>query len=80
MAGSEGARVWRRSDELPLRISPISIPGRPVVDSNGAGDSFVAAFLCHYLDHGDIFGAAARRGGWRLGVWDPRDTHEFCRR
>ena len=71
MAGSEGARVWQRSDELPLRISPISIPGRPVVDSNGAGDSFVAAFLCHYLDHGDIFGAAragAVGGAWACGT------------
>ena len=71
MAGSEGARVWRRSDELPLRISPISIPGRPVVDSNGAGDSFVAAFLCHYLDHGDVFGAAragAVGGAWACGT------------
>ena len=71
MAGSEGARVWQRSDELPLRISPISIPGRPVVDSNGAGDSFVAAFLCHYLDHGDVFGAAragAVGGAWACGT------------
>ncbi|RRC95590.1 carbohydrate kinase family protein [Schaalia canis] len=67
MAGSEGARVWQRSDEQPLRISPISIPDRPVVDSNGAGDSFVAAFLCHYLDHGDIAGAA--RAGAVGGAW-----------
>lgn len=70
MAGSEGARVWQRSDEQPLRISPISIPDRPVVDSNGAGDSFVAAFLCHYLDHGDIAGAAsagAVGGAWACG-------------
>ncbi|OKL52659.1 zinc ABC transporter permease [Buchananella hordeovulneris] len=67
MAGSEGARVWQRSDQLPLRINPISIPDRPVVDSNGAGDSFVAAFLCHYLDHGDI--AKAARAGAVGGAW-----------
>ena len=71
MAGSEGARVWQRSDELPLRISPISIPGRPVVDSKGAGDSFGAALLGHYLDHGDVFGAAragAVGGAWACGT------------
>lgn len=70
MAGSEGARAWRRSNESPLRISPISIADRPVVDSNGAGDSFVAAFLCHYLEHGDISRAAhagAVGGAWACG-------------
>ena len=75
MAGAEGARVWLRSDNSPLRIDPVTIPDRPVVDSNGAGDSFVAAFLCHFLEHGDI--AEAARAGAVGGAWacGARGTH-----
>lgn len=44
MAGAEGCRLAVRGE--PVRVLPaVTLAGRPVVDSNGAGDSFAAAFL-----------------------------------
>jgi sugar/nucleoside kinase (ribokinase family) len=60
MAGADGARLAVRG--APVRVIPAArLPGRPVVDTNGAGDSFVAAFLYARL-HGMPFEDAARAG------------------
>jgi len=60
MAGADGARLAVRGE--PVRAIPAAdLPGRPVVDTNGAGDSFAAAFLYARL-HGMPFDAAARAG------------------
>jgi sugar/nucleoside kinase (ribokinase family) len=60
MAGDDGARLAVRGE--PVRAIPaVGLPGRPVVDTNGAGDSFAAAFLYARL-HGMPFEAAARAG------------------
>ncbi|SFE10345.1 Sugar or nucleoside kinase, ribokinase family [Actinacidiphila alni] len=42
--GAAGCHVLRRGDEAP-RHFPAVVPERPVVDSNGAGDAFLTAFL-----------------------------------
>ncbi|WP_354639740.1 carbohydrate kinase family protein [Kitasatospora camelliae] len=47
-AGAEGAYLLTREDPV-LRHYPALDPGRPVVDTNGAGDSFVAGFLHSWL-------------------------------
>ena len=49
--GSSSPRTAKRGSRVAVRGRPpehvpaATIPGRPVVDSNGAGDSYVAAFL-----------------------------------
>ncbi|SEN84768.1 carbohydrate kinase family protein [Actinacidiphila rubida] len=42
--GAAGCLVLRREDREPRRF-PAVVPERPVVDSNGAGDAFLTAFL-----------------------------------
>jgi sugar/nucleoside kinase (ribokinase family) len=42
--GAEGCHVLERGWEEPRHV-PAADPGAPVVDTNGAGDAFVAAFL-----------------------------------
>ncbi|MDN2712250.1 carbohydrate kinase family protein [Janthinobacterium sp. SUN118] len=60
MAGADGAYLLERgSDEV--RHFPCAQLDLPVVDTNGAGDSFVAAFLQAWLD-GAGMDAAMRRG------------------
>lgn len=60
MAGAAGCRLTVRGE--PVRAIPAAtLPGRPVVDSNGAGDSFVAAFLYARL-RGGSWEEAARAG------------------
>jgi sugar/nucleoside kinase (ribokinase family) len=60
MAGSAGCRLAVRGE--PARAIPaVQLPDRPVVDSNGAGDSFVAAFLYARL-RGASWEEAARAG------------------
>ncbi|GLY80601.1 carbohydrate kinase family protein [Actinoallomurus iriomotensis] len=60
MAGAAGCRLTVRGE--PVRAIPaVTLPGRPVVDSNGAGDCFVAAFLYARL-RGDSWADAARAG------------------
>lgn len=60
MAGAAGCRLTVRGE--PVRAIPaVTLPDRPVVDSNGAGDSFVAAFLYARL-RGDSWETAARAG------------------
>jgi sugar/nucleoside kinase (ribokinase family) len=49
MAGADGSYLHVRGE--PARHFPaITFPDRPVVDTNGAGDAYVAAFLARYLD------------------------------
>ncbi|MEU8921320.1 carbohydrate kinase family protein [Kitasatospora sp. NPDC048545] len=43
-AGAEGCHLLTREDGV-LRRLPAVDPGRPVVDTNGAGDAFVSGFL-----------------------------------
>ncbi|MEC5163191.1 MULTISPECIES: carbohydrate kinase family protein [unclassified Janthinobacterium] len=70
MAGERGSYLLARGDEAPRHFPCAPLP-RPVVDSNGAGDSFVAAFLAAWLRgaplelamrHGAVGGAFAC--GW----------------
>ncbi|WP_017597244.1 carbohydrate kinase family protein [Nocardiopsis lucentensis] len=51
--GAEGCRVLARGESEP-RHFPAVRPERPVVDTNGAGDSFVSAFLYTRLAGGDV--------------------------
>ncbi len=51
--GAAGCHVWERGAELP-RHYPVVVPERPVVDSNGAGDAFVTAFLHTRFAGGDL--------------------------
>ncbi len=69
--GERGSRVAVRG-RPPEHVSAATIPGRPVVDSNGAGDSYVAAFLRSVLAgppmrEPDWY--AAGRAGAIAGAW-----------
>ena len=52
MAGAEGSFLLERGRDKPVHVGCAGL-GRPIVDSNGAGDAFVAGFL-----HGHAVGAA----------------------
>jgi acarbose 7IV-phosphotransferase len=58
--GALGSRLAVRG-EPNRHIPAVTLPDRPVVDSNGAGDSYVAAFLATVL-RGGTFEAAALAG------------------
>lgn len=60
MAGEEGSHLLTRDDPLVRHFGCAGL-NRPIVDSNGAGDSFVAAFLSAYFD-GESFDACMRSG------------------
>ena len=60
MAGGDGAYLLERASAT-VRHFPCAELGLPVVDSNGAGDSFVAAFLHAWLA-GDGVDTAMRHG------------------
>lgn len=60
MAGADGAYLLERSGET-VRHYPTAGLNLPVVDTNGAGDSFVAAFLQAWLDDAGL-DTAMRRG------------------
>lgn len=67
--GARGSAVYRR-DESPLRVPAVSLPGRPVVDTNGAGDAYAAAYLFSWLagaSHADAARAGAVAGAWACG-------------
>ncbi|GAA1590781.1 hypothetical protein GCM10009789_50660 [Kribbella sancticallisti] len=66
MAGSDGSYLHVRGEE-PVHFPAMDIPGRPVVDTNGAGDAYVAAFLTTWLD-GRTFQEAAE-AGTIAGAW-----------
>jgi sugar/nucleoside kinase (ribokinase family) len=60
MAGADGCRLTARG-QLTRAVPAIRLPDLPVVDSNGAGDSFVAAFLYAHLK-GQSWGNAVLAG------------------
>jgi sugar/nucleoside kinase (ribokinase family) len=66
MAGSEGSWLVVRGEE-PVRIPAVALADRPVVDSNGAGDAYVSAFLAIWLEGGTWVEAA--RAGSVAGAW-----------
>ena len=66
MAGAAGSRLVVRGSE-PEQVPAVVLPDRPVVDSNGAGDAYVAAFLAIQLSGGSWSEAA--RAGAVAGAW-----------
>ncbi|TDO35830.1 sugar/nucleoside kinase (ribokinase family) [Kribbella sp. VKM Ac-2527] len=66
MAGADGSYLYARGLE-PVHVPPVQLADRPVVDSNGAGDAYVAAFLTTWLD-GDSWERAAAAGSI-AGAW-----------
>jgi sugar/nucleoside kinase (ribokinase family) len=74
MAGADGSYLHVRGEE-PVHLPAIDIPGRPVVDTNGAGDAYVAAFLTTWLDGRSYYEAA--EAGTIAGAWacGSRGTH-----
>jgi sugar/nucleoside kinase (ribokinase family) len=66
MAGADGSYLHVRGEE-PIHLPAVDIPGRPVVDSNGAGDAYVAAFLTTWLDGRSYYDAAL--AGTVAGAW-----------
>lgn len=60
MAGGDGAYLLERGSDT-IRHFPCTDLGLPVVDTNGAGDSFVAAFLQAWLA-GESVDTAMRQG------------------
>ncbi|WP_020391059.1 carbohydrate kinase family protein [Kribbella catacumbae] len=66
MAGADGSYLHVR-DEEPVHLPTVEIPDRPVVDTNGAGDAYVAAFLTTWLDGRSYYEAA--EAGTIAGAW-----------
>jgi sugar/nucleoside kinase (ribokinase family) len=67
--GARGSTVHRR-DEPALAFPAVALPGRPVVDTNGAGDAFVSAYLYAWLggrSHADAARAGSVAGAWACG-------------
>jgi sugar/nucleoside kinase (ribokinase family) len=58
--GERGSTLAVRGEQV-RAIAPVSLPDLPAIDSNGAGDSYVAAFL-HTLLAGDGYLRAAEAG------------------
>jgi acarbose 7IV-phosphotransferase len=65
-AGSKGSHLVVRDSE-PLHVPAVQLPDRPVVDSNGAGDAYVSAFLATRLAGASW--AEAARAGAIAGAW-----------
>ena len=69
MSGADGSYLHVR-DQAPRHIGAVQLPDRPVVDSNGAGDAYVAAFLARRLDGVSWYDAALAgsiAGAWACG-------------
>jgi sugar/nucleoside kinase (ribokinase family) len=66
MAGADGSYVHVRGED-PVHVPAVDLPGRPVVDTNGAGDAYVAAFLTTWLDGRSYYEAA--KAGTIAGAW-----------
>jgi sugar/nucleoside kinase (ribokinase family) len=74
MAGADGSYLHVRGED-PIHLPAVDLPGRPVVDTNGAGDAYVAAFLTTWLDGRSYYEAATAgtiAGAWACGS---RGTH-----
>lgn len=66
MDGVRGSRVTVR-DGGSFAVPAVDLEGHPAVDSNGAGDAYVSAFLRTWLAGGDA--RAAARAGAVAGAW-----------
>ena len=66
MDGARGSRVTVRDGER-FAVPALDLPGRTVVDSNGAGDAYVSGFLHSWLSGGTVRDAA--RAGAVAGAW-----------
>ncbi|MET7282022.1 carbohydrate kinase family protein [Kribbella sp. NPDC005582] len=66
LAGADGSYL-HLPDESPRHIPALVLPDRPVVDTNGAGDAYVAAFLARWLDGVSWYDAA--QAGTIAGAW-----------
>ncbi|MEV0284249.1 carbohydrate kinase family protein [Kribbella sp. NPDC050820] len=66
MAGADGSYLHVRGEE-PVHLPAVELPDRPVVDTNGAGDAYVAAFLARWLDGVGWYDAA--HAGSVAGAW-----------
>jgi sugar/nucleoside kinase (ribokinase family) len=66
MDGARGSRVTVREGGT-FAVAAIDVPGRPVVDSNGAGDAYVAGFLSAWLAGRGA--RAAALSGAVAGAW-----------
>ncbi|MDV3219913.1 carbohydrate kinase family protein [Intrasporangium sp.] len=69
MDGARGSRLTERGGSM-VEVPAVQLPGRAVVDSNGAGDSYVAAFLHAWLGGSDAQTAALAGsvgGAWACG-------------
>lgn len=66
MAGADGSYLHVRGAE-PEHLPAVELPDRPVVDTNGAGDAYVAAFLARRLDGVSWYDAA--HAGSVAGAW-----------
>ncbi|GAB3814355.1 carbohydrate kinase family protein [Kribbella italica] len=66
MAGADGSYLHVRGED-PIHLPAVDLPGRPVVDTNGAGDAYVAAFLTTWLDGRSYYEAAT--AGTIAGAW-----------
>ncbi len=65
-AGAEGSMIVRR-DLAPVGVAAAAVPGRPVIDTNGAGDAFGAGFLAAWLR--GLPAELAARWGSLAGAW-----------
>ncbi|NOL44994.1 carbohydrate kinase family protein [Kribbella sandramycini] len=69
LAGADGSYL-HLPGEPPQHVPAVHLPDRPVVDTNGAGDAYVAAFLARWLDGVTWYDAAhagAIAGAWACG-------------
>ncbi|MFI6680211.1 carbohydrate kinase family protein [Kribbella sp. NPDC050470] len=66
MAGADGSYLHVRGED-PVHLPAVELPDRPVVDTNGAGDAYVAAFLARRLDGVGWYDAA--HAGSVAGAW-----------
>jgi acarbose 7IV-phosphotransferase len=66
MDGANGSHLLVRG-QAPWHLAAASLENRPVVDSNGAGDAYVAAFLATRLAGGSWMDAA--QAGGIAGAW-----------
>lgn len=65
-SGAAGSTVFTR-DGQSHHVDAVTLPNRPVVDSNGAGDAYVAAFLSSWLN--DVDPQTAARTASIAGAW-----------
>ena len=70
MDGARGSRVTVREGGS-FAVPAVEVPGRPVIDSNGAGDAYVSGFLMTWLAGSGARSAALAgtvAGAWACGT------------